>query len=333
MPGERRGRAAERERPAEAVRPHGRHEAAASEAALPKEPQPSGPAMSAAADGAARAAGGAHEAIRSDTARSGEDRNPKEPEPGSEHAQTGEAAVWTDTERKTLYEHFVPYIEGAHARNEQSLKAGLLLLVLLPVILVIIQTLTDSNRIAFLILWIIGMFAIAAVLIFTAYSDHDLKKTLEELETIVPPNENIEIGNLLPVDAEGEGWLIDPQELPIPIRPVLSEKLPQMAEEIREKHLARKEAQEASRRQRPEERHKGMHEEPEAGRHGTERPSASRAQPAEGKKNLSGKRAEPEKRAMPTAGTEREEHEIRKMQTDDEFLRELSGNGSSRSKS
>ena len=99
-------------------------------------------------------------------------------------------------------------------------------------ILVIIQELTDASRIVFLIFWIIGMFGIATALIFTAYSDHDLKKTLEELEELIPPEEEIEIGNLLPVDAEGEGWLIGPEELPIPL-PDLSERLPQMEEELR----------------------------------------------------------------------------------------------------
>ena len=133
---------------------------------------------------------------------------------------------------QTFYRHFVPYIEAAHHRNERSLKAGVWLLVLLPVILVIIQELTNASRIVFLIFWIIGMFGIATALIFTAYSDHDLKKTLEELKELVPPEEEIEIGNLLPVDAEGEGWLIDPEELPIPL-PDLSERLPQMGEELR----------------------------------------------------------------------------------------------------
>lgn len=133
---------------------------------------------------------------------------------------------------QTFYRHFVPYIEAAHHRNERSLKAGVWLLVLLPVILVIIQELTDASRIAFLIFWIIGMFGIATALIFTAYSDHDLKKTLEELEELVPPEEEFELGNLLPVDAKGEGWLIDPEELPIPL-PDLSERLPQMGEKLR----------------------------------------------------------------------------------------------------
>ena len=89
------------------------------------------------------------------------------------------------------------------------------------------------------------MFAIATVLIVTAYSDSDLKKTLNVLKEIVPPEEDIEIGNLLPVDAEGEGWLIDPQDLPIPITPVLSEKLPLAAEHLREKRQERKARREA----------------------------------------------------------------------------------------
>ena len=148
---------------------------------------------------------------------------------------------------REFYRHFVPYIEAAHHRNERSLKAGVWLLVLLPVILVLIQELTDASRIVFLIFWIIGMFGIATALIFTAYSDHDLKKTLEELEELVPPEEEIELGNLLPVDAEGEGWLIDPEELPIPL-PDLSARRPQMKEERRE----RISAWEAERQETPE---------------------------------------------------------------------------------
>ena len=107
--------------------------------------------------------------------------------PGLARKRMADAA---QVDAETFYRHFVPYIEEAHH----------------------------------LIFWIIGMFGIATALIFTAYADHDLKKTLEELKELVPPEEEIELGNLLPVDAEGEGWLIDPEELPIPL-PDLSERL------------------------------------------------------------------------------------------------------------
>ena len=141
--------------------------------------------------------------------------------PGLARKRTADAA---QVDAETFYRHFVPYIEEAHHRNERSLKAGVWLLVLLPAILAVVRALTDASRIVFLIFWIIGMFGIATALIFTAYADHDLKKTLEELKELVPPEEEIELGNLLPVDAEGEGWLIDPEELPIPL-PDLSERL------------------------------------------------------------------------------------------------------------
>ena len=118
---------------------------------------------------------------------------------------------------RELYQHVMPYIEASHSRNLRSLKAGVWLLLLLPAALVIIRYLTDASKIAFLMIWIFGMFAIATALIFTAYADHDLKKTLEEWEAILPPEEEITVGNLLPVDAEGEGWLIPPEELPIPL--------------------------------------------------------------------------------------------------------------------
>ena len=141
--------------------------------------------------------------------------------PGLARKRTADAA---QVDAETFYRHFVPYIEEAHHRNERSLKAGVWLLALLPAILAVVRELTDASRIVFLIFWIIGMFGIATALIFTAYADHDLKKTLEELKELVPPEEEIELGNLLPVDAEGEGWLIDPEELPIPL-PDLSERL------------------------------------------------------------------------------------------------------------
>ena len=153
-----------------------------------------------------------------------------EPMPARRPAKPGLArkrpAAAAHVDAETFYRHFVPYIEEAHQRNERSLKAGVWLLVLLPAILAVIRELTDASRIVFLIFWIIGMFGIATALIFTAYADHDLKKTLEELKELVPPEEEIELGNLLPVDAEGEGWLIDPEELPIPL-PDLSERLQQ----------------------------------------------------------------------------------------------------------
>ena len=143
--------------------------------------------------------------------------------PGLARKRMADAA---QVDAETFYRHFVPYIEEAHHRNERSLKAGVWLLALLPAILAVVRELTDASRIVFLIFWIIGMFGIATALIFTAYADHDLKKTLEELKELVPPEEEIELGNLLPVDAEGEGWLIDPEELPIPL-PDLSERLRQ----------------------------------------------------------------------------------------------------------
>ena len=85
----------------------------------------------------------------------------------------------------------------------RGLKAGVWLLFLL----------TGASRIVFLIFWIVAMFIIASVLIYAAYSDNDLKKMLKDLKTVVPTAREVEIGELLPVDAEGEGWLIEPEKL------------------------------------------------------------------------------------------------------------------------
>jgi len=183
---------------------------------------------------------------RREAVRRGEPMPARRPaKPGLARKRTADAA---QVDAETFYRHFVPYIEEAHHRNERSLKAGVWLLVLLPAILAVVRELTDASRIVFLIFWIIGMFGIATALIFTAYADHDLKKTLEELKELVPPEEEIELGNLLPVDAEGEGWLIDPEELPIPL-PDLSERLQ------RPKIRQRRERLQGKREKQPEGKH------------------------------------------------------------------------------
>ena len=157
-----------------------------------------------------------------------------------------------------FYDYFIPYIERAHARNVRGLKAGIWLLFLLPFILVAIQILTGASRIVFLIFWIVAMFIIAAVLIYAAYSDNDLKKMLKELQSVVPTDREVEIGELLPVDAEGEGWLIDPERLAILLH-ASPEDLLEFREELRERYQERQAQAEGRREARRERIHKAGH--------------------------------------------------------------------------
>ena len=190
-------------------------------------------------------------------------------------AQRRQAEIRHTAESRQLYEYFLPYVESSHTRHVRTLKAGVWLLFLLPFILGTIRTLTDANRIAFLIVWIFAMFAIAVVLIFIAYADYDLKQTLKELKEIIPPEEEYEIGPLIPIDAEGEGWLINPEDLGIPM-PTMAElsKLPSVNTALLEKMAAVREETEQRRSERKEKSQNrtgkqavGRHEAPSDGKH------------------------------------------------------------------
>ncbi|MBR2783521.1 MAG: hypothetical protein IKD93_04960 [Firmicutes bacterium] len=118
--------------------------------------------------------------------------------PEQEYRQTAEAAE--------AYRHFLPYLEKAHHTNEHKIRLGLRLMLLLPLLLLAVQLLTGSSRIAFLLIWIFGMFALAAFLIFTAYADSQLKKALNEMQTYVP-EAGEELGELLALPENMEARL------------------------------------------------------------------------------------------------------------------------------
>ena len=112
-------------------------------------------------------------------------------------------------------ERLLPFVEHTHGMNQKGLRAGVWALFVLPLILLVIRQMTGSSKIAFLILWIIGMFIIAAVLIFVAYSDSELKRYLNGLKDYVPAAQALELGELLELP-ELQGLSIDPEALPVP---------------------------------------------------------------------------------------------------------------------
>ena len=97
--------------------------------------------------------------------------------------------------------------------DQRGLRVGVVWLLVLPILLLVIRRLTDSNKVAFLIIWIIGMFIIAAALIFVAYADHELKRFLEDAKQYVPEASETELDKLLPGPAEAVRGL-DADSLP-----------------------------------------------------------------------------------------------------------------------
>lgn len=80
-----------------------------------------------------------------------------------------------------LYEQLMLRGMAVHEANKKRLRAGLVTLAVMPVLLCIIRALTDSDKVVFLIIWIVFMFAVCAYMIGVEYLDNSVQKTLEEV--------------------------------------------------------------------------------------------------------------------------------------------------------
>ena len=86
-----------------------------------------------------------------------------------------------DHHYEELYMRLLERGEAMHANNKKRIRTGLIILGLLPVVLIIIRLLTDSDRVVFLIIWILCTFAVCIYLISIEFIDDSLEKTLEEV--------------------------------------------------------------------------------------------------------------------------------------------------------
>lgn len=107
---------------------------------------------------------------------------------------------------RIFYEKLLPLAQRSHEMNQRRIHTGVIWLFVLPVLLYIVRKLTDSSKIAFLLIWIVGMFLIAAFLVMVAYQDEELQKNLRELQDYVPGAEEMQLGKLMLVAPENK-WV------------------------------------------------------------------------------------------------------------------------------
>ena len=86
-----------------------------------------------------------------------------------------------DRHYEELYMRLRERAEEMHSNNKKRIRTGLIVLGLIPVVLIIMRLLTDSDRVVFLIIWILCTFAVCIYLITIEYIDDSLEKTLEEV--------------------------------------------------------------------------------------------------------------------------------------------------------
>lgn len=86
-----------------------------------------------------------------------------------------------DRHYEDLYRRLRERGETMHMNNKKRIRIGLIVLALLPAILILIRWATDSDRVVFLIIWVLCMFAACIYLISIEFIDYQLQKTLEEV--------------------------------------------------------------------------------------------------------------------------------------------------------
>ena len=86
--------------------------------------------------------------------------------------------------------------ETLHASNRKRIRIGLIFLAVFTVGMIVIRLITDSDRATFLMIWVIGMFAISIYLLGVEYIDDSIAKTLEDVterdtgwEELIPDSE------------------------------------------------------------------------------------------------------------------------------------------------
>ena len=86
-----------------------------------------------------------------------------------------------DNRYEQLYSDMRDYALHLHERNKKRIRCGTIALLALPLILGLIRWLTDSDKILFLMLWVLCMFIICGYLIGVEYLDHSIQKKLKDL--------------------------------------------------------------------------------------------------------------------------------------------------------
>ncbi len=83
-----------------------------------------------------------------------------------------------------LYTELLGRGEMLHESNKRRIRRGIIILVILPVILEFIRWMTDSDKVVFLIIWILIMFVLSAYLISIEYLDYTVEETLKDVTDI-----------------------------------------------------------------------------------------------------------------------------------------------------
>ncbi len=80
-----------------------------------------------------------------------------------------------------IYGELANFQDKLHAQNLKRIHIGLLCVLIIPMIFLALMFITDSNKVIWLILWIVSLFAISAYLIVVEYGDYNLQHRINSI--------------------------------------------------------------------------------------------------------------------------------------------------------
>jgi len=98
-----------------------------------------------------------------------------------------------DIRYEELFNRLLERGMALHENNKKRIRNGLISLAVFSVLMIIVRMITNSDRVVFMILWVVGMFVISIYLISVEYIDDSIRKTLEDVS-----DRETDFGMLLP---------------------------------------------------------------------------------------------------------------------------------------
>ena len=83
--------------------------------------------------------------------------------------------------KSDIYGELADFQGKLHAQNLKRIHIGLLCVLIIPMIFLALMFITDSNKVIWLILWIVSLFAISAYLIVVEYGDYNLQHRINSI--------------------------------------------------------------------------------------------------------------------------------------------------------
>ena len=81
-----------------------------------------------------------------------------------------------------IFQKVLDYEQTLHEKNRKRIKIGLKCIWIVPLFFLALLFLTGSNKVIFLILWIMSLFALSIYLIVVEYMDYNLQEKIMELK-------------------------------------------------------------------------------------------------------------------------------------------------------